>query len=148
MTLQAENPTTTTTTTTNAPAQPVVRKVGGRIGARVEGVRLGGDLDAATVATLRAASTRGGNGSIATVPSSGDWRSSRRSSIASAAPRVTARIVAGSTAIDSTSSSAPLSCGTDVPAGSHMASPATTSPPSPGRTTAHATTDPPIAQVR
>ncbi|GAA4990679.1 TauD/TfdA family dioxygenase [Pseudonocardia tropica] len=52
MTLQAENP---TTTTTNAPAQPVVRKVGGRIGARVEGVRLGGDLDAATVATLRAA---------------------------------------------------------------------------------------------
>ncbi|MBN9757107.1 Alpha-ketoglutarate-dependent taurine dioxygenase [Pseudonocardia sp. Ae406_Ps2] len=49
MTLQAENPTPT------AAAQPVVRKVGGRIGARVEGVRLGGDLDAATVATLRAA---------------------------------------------------------------------------------------------
>ncbi len=39
-----------------APSSPVrVRKVGGRIGAVVEGVRLGGDLDADVVAQVRAA---------------------------------------------------------------------------------------------
>jgi alpha-ketoglutarate-dependent sulfate ester dioxygenase len=34
---------------------PIVQKVGGRIGAVISGVRLGGDLDAATVSAIRAA---------------------------------------------------------------------------------------------
>ncbi|MFG2923995.1 TauD/TfdA dioxygenase family protein [Streptomyces sp. NPDC048305] len=42
--------------TTTAPASTVtVRKIGGRIGAVISGVRLGGDLDPATVAEVRSA---------------------------------------------------------------------------------------------
>ncbi|MFD4483052.1 TauD/TfdA dioxygenase family protein [Streptomyces sp. NPDC058471] len=41
--------------TLSASASPTVQKVGGRIGAVISGVRLGGDLDEATVAAVRAA---------------------------------------------------------------------------------------------
>lgn len=41
---------------TTAPASTVaVQKIGGRLGAVISGVRLGGDLDPATVAEIRAA---------------------------------------------------------------------------------------------
>ena len=50
MTLQADQPTTA--------VLPAVTQVGGRIGARVDGVRLGGDLDRETVAAIRAALLR------------------------------------------------------------------------------------------
>lgn len=43
------------TTTTPAPATITVQKVGGRIGAVISGVRLGGDLHPDTVAAIRAA---------------------------------------------------------------------------------------------
>ncbi|POX42529.1 taurine dioxygenase [Streptomyces sp. Ru73] len=43
------------TSTTSAPAQLTVQKVGGRLGAVVSGVRLGGDLAPETVAAIRAA---------------------------------------------------------------------------------------------
>jgi taurine dioxygenase len=48
MTIQLSRP-------TDARVRPQITKVGGRIGAVVEGVALGGDLDAATVAQVRAA---------------------------------------------------------------------------------------------
>lgn len=44
-----------TSTAPAAPATLTVEKVGGRIGAVISGVRLGGDLDEATVAAIRAA---------------------------------------------------------------------------------------------
>jgi taurine dioxygenase len=50
MTLQADNPTAPAPTGT-----PIVVQVGGRIGARVDGVRLGPDLAPEAVATIRAA---------------------------------------------------------------------------------------------
>ncbi|MFE2058473.1 TauD/TfdA dioxygenase family protein [Streptomyces sp. NPDC056465] len=46
--------TASATTTASAPAL-TVRKIGGRLGAVISGVRLGGDLDPATVAGIRAA---------------------------------------------------------------------------------------------
>ncbi|MGW0335670.1 TauD/TfdA dioxygenase family protein [Streptomyces sp. NPDC003011] len=46
---------TTTAATATATASLTVDRVGGRIGAVISGVRLGGDLDEATVASIRAA---------------------------------------------------------------------------------------------
>ncbi|MEU6116565.1 TauD/TfdA family dioxygenase [Streptomyces sp. NPDC047117] len=46
---------TATTSTASAPAQLTVEKVGGRLGAVISGVRLGGDLTPETVAAIRAA---------------------------------------------------------------------------------------------
>src|SRR3712207_4759598 len=39
-------------------ARPAVHQIGGRVGARIDGVELGGDLSAETVATIRAALLR------------------------------------------------------------------------------------------
>ncbi|MFE1873747.1 TauD/TfdA dioxygenase family protein [Streptomyces sp. NPDC059496] len=47
--------TATATATATAPATTTVTKIGGRIGAEIGGVRLGGDLPDATVAEIRAA---------------------------------------------------------------------------------------------
>jgi taurine dioxygenase len=52
MTLQADPSTTT------PPGSPTVARLGGRIGARVDGVRLGADLDPAAVTAIRAALLR------------------------------------------------------------------------------------------
>ncbi|SBV06082.1 taurine dioxygenase [Streptomyces sp. Ncost-T6T-1] len=47
--------TATTTPSSTAPSTVTVQKLGGRLGAVISGVRLGGDLDAATVAEIRSA---------------------------------------------------------------------------------------------
>ncbi|MDO9458154.1 TauD/TfdA family dioxygenase [Nocardioides sp.] len=58
-TLERPDLTTTPTTPTGATTTGVeVQQLGGRIGARIDGVRLSGDLDDATVATVRAALLR------------------------------------------------------------------------------------------
>jgi alpha-ketoglutarate-dependent sulfate ester dioxygenase len=54
MTLQADTRTTGAPTDPSAP-QPTVVRIGGRVGARLDGVHLGPDLPAATVAAIRAA---------------------------------------------------------------------------------------------
>jgi taurine dioxygenase len=58
MTSTATTRTVTAPDSARAPVDPVVERIGGRIGAVVSGVRLGGDLDAPTVAALRAAVLR------------------------------------------------------------------------------------------
>ncbi|GAA4363183.1 TauD/TfdA family dioxygenase [Nocardioides caricicola] len=56
MTISLDRETSTATSPTTGPATGVtVTKIGGRIGARIDGVRLAGDLTPETVATIRSA---------------------------------------------------------------------------------------------